>query len=93
MLLGLMLLVSGLSALLGLPFTALIISAASLSAYALAILLSWLSFGRDILPLTSILSVASYVLGKLPLYRQIVSRGDSSQWIRTDREKIRKDID
>ena len=93
MLLGLMLLVSGLGALLGLPFTALIISAASLSAYVLAILLSWLRFGRDILPLTSILSVASYVLGKLPLYRQIVSRGDSSQWIRTDREKIRRDID
>jgi cellulose synthase/poly-beta-1,6-N-acetylglucosamine synthase-like glycosyltransferase len=93
MLLGLMLLVSGFGVLLGLPYSALIISAASLSAYVLAILLSWLRFGRDILPLTSILSVASYVLGKLPLYRQIVSRGDSSQWIRTDREKIRRDID
>jgi cellulose synthase/poly-beta-1,6-N-acetylglucosamine synthase-like glycosyltransferase len=93
MLLGLMLLLSGVGALLGLPSTALTISTASLSAYVLAILLCWLRFGRDILPLTSILSVASYALGKLPLYRQIVSRGDSSQWIRTDREKIRRDID
>jgi hypothetical protein len=88
-----MLLVSGVGVLLGLSSAAMIISAVSLSAYVLAILLGWLRFGRDILPLTSIVSVASYVLGKLPLYRQIVSRGDSSQWIRTDREKIRRDID
>jgi cellulose synthase/poly-beta-1,6-N-acetylglucosamine synthase-like glycosyltransferase len=93
MLLSLMLLVSGFGLLLGLPFSALIISATSLSAYVIVILLCWLNFGRDILPLNSILSVASYVLGKLPLYRQIVSRGDSSKWIRTDREKIGKDID
>jgi cellulose synthase/poly-beta-1,6-N-acetylglucosamine synthase-like glycosyltransferase len=92
-LLSLMLLISGFGVLLGLPSTALIISAADLSAYALMIVLCWLNFGRDILPLNSILSVASYVVGKLSLYRQIASREDKSQWIRTDREKIEKDSD
>lgn len=79
--------VSGLAALLGLTYTALIISAASLSVYIIAILLCWLKFGRDILPSRAILSIISYIFAKLPLYRQIFSRGSSPQWVRTDREK------
>jgi hypothetical protein len=43
------------------------------------------------LPLGSMLSVISYVLDKLPLYRQIFARSGSSQWIRTDRGKIGND--
>jgi cellulose synthase/poly-beta-1,6-N-acetylglucosamine synthase-like glycosyltransferase len=92
MLLCSMLLISLVGVLFGLSSTSLIVSATSLLAYFAAVALCWLKFGRDILPLKSIASVAFYVLGKLPLYRQILSRGGSSHWIRTDREKSKKDI-
>jgi cellulose synthase/poly-beta-1,6-N-acetylglucosamine synthase-like glycosyltransferase len=92
MLLSSMLLVSGFGVLFGLPSTALIVITVSLLAYIIAVLLCWLKFGRDILPLNSISSIVSYVLGKLPLYRQILSRSGGSQWTRTDREKIEKDV-
>ena len=92
MLLCSMLLISLVGVLFGLSSTSLIVSATSLLAYFAAVALCWLKFGRDILPLKSIASVAFYVLGKLPLYRQILSRGGSSHWIRTDREKSKKDV-
>ena len=91
MLVSLMLAVSAFGVLLGLSSSVLIVSAASFLGYLLAVLLCWSKFGRDILPLSSIWSVVSYVVDKLPLYRQILYRGGSSQWIRTDREKIRRD--
>jgi cellulose synthase/poly-beta-1,6-N-acetylglucosamine synthase-like glycosyltransferase len=85
--LALMVIISGCGVLLGLSSSALAISLLSLSAYFIAVLLCWLKFGRDILPLSSIGLVISYVASKLPLYRQILSRGGSSRWIRTDRGK------
>jgi cellulose synthase/poly-beta-1,6-N-acetylglucosamine synthase-like glycosyltransferase len=91
MLVSLMLLISGFAVLFGLPSTALTISAANLSAYTIAVMLCWLKFGRDILPLSSISSVATYAIDKLPLYRQIVSRNGNSEWIRTDRKKVEGD--
>jgi glycosyltransferase involved in cell wall biosynthesis len=87
-LLGLMLLISALGVLLGFSSVGLIISAASLSAFMFGILLCWLRFGRDILPLSSMPSVFHYVVDKLPLYRQFLSHGGTSQWVRTDRDKI-----
>jgi cellulose synthase/poly-beta-1,6-N-acetylglucosamine synthase-like glycosyltransferase len=86
-LVSLMLAVSAFGVLFGLSSSALVISAASLSGYFVAVLLCWLKFGRDILPLSSISLVVSYVAGKFPLYRQILSRGNSSQWVRADRAK------
>ena len=53
-----MLLVTGLGFLFGLPSTAFIISTSSLTAYFIAIFFCWLKFGRDILPTNSIPSVA-----------------------------------
>jgi cellulose synthase/poly-beta-1,6-N-acetylglucosamine synthase-like glycosyltransferase len=91
-LLGIMLLVSALGTLVGLSSSALIIGAANLSMYMLAVAMCWLKFGRDILPLSSISSVFSYVAQKLPLYRQIFSRGGSSRWVRTDRKGTEEDI-
>lgn len=88
MLVSLMLVVSVVGALFGLSFAALFISVTILSGYVTAVLLCWLKFGRDILPLGSALAVAAYVVNKLPLYRQIISRGNCQQWIRTDRAKI-----
>lgn len=87
MMVSLMFGVSAFGVLVGISNFALAISAASLSAYLVAVILCWVKFGRDVLPLNSILSVASYVIGKFPLYFQILSRGNSPRWIRTDRGK------
>jgi cellulose synthase/poly-beta-1,6-N-acetylglucosamine synthase-like glycosyltransferase len=91
MLLTLALLMSGFGVLFGVSDTAFIINAISVSAFVLALVLCWLKFGRDLLPLSSLFSVISYATGKLLLYRQIFLAGNASQWIRTDREKITDD--
>ena len=87
MLAGAMLAVSAVGVLFGLSSAAFVVSAASFSVFMFAVLLCWLNFGRDVLPLGSVLSVASYIVGKLPLYRQILSRENAPRWIRTDRAK------
>jgi len=46
-----------------------------------------LKSGRDILPPAAILLVIPYMIGKLPIYRQMLSRKSGSQWTRTDRRK------
>jgi cellulose synthase/poly-beta-1,6-N-acetylglucosamine synthase-like glycosyltransferase len=92
MLLSIMFLGSGLGTLFGFSFSAFMISLANLSAYTLAVGICWLQFGRDTLPLSSILSVFTYIARKLPLYRQIFSRGGSSRWIRTDRKGTRENL-
>ena len=61
----------------GLSSTALMISAAALLAFSVAVLLCWLRFGRDILPPNSIFLIILYVAEKLPLYRQMVSREEA----------------
>ena len=93
MLVSLMLAVSAFGVLFGLSSSALVVSAASFLGYLIAVTLCWLKFGRDVLPLRSILSVASYVFDKLPFYRQTLFGGRSSQWIRTDRKKTEKNSD
>ena len=85
MLIGLMLIISASGLLFGLSSSALIVSTATLSTYVVAVLLCWLKFGLDALPLNSIFSIAHYVGRKFPLYTQIFSRDDKSGWIRTDR--------
>jgi cellulose synthase/poly-beta-1,6-N-acetylglucosamine synthase-like glycosyltransferase len=82
-----LLLLTGAATFLGasaLPFT---ISVIALLALIAAVALAWLKYGRDVLPVTSIFSIAGYALGKLPLYRQIFSRRGTSSWVRTDRGK------
>jgi cellulose synthase/poly-beta-1,6-N-acetylglucosamine synthase-like glycosyltransferase len=78
---------AGLARLLGATPTALFISVANLSGLLVAILFAWRSFGRDVLPPHAIFSIASYVVGKLPLYLHAFSRRRTSQWVRTDRKK------
>jgi hypothetical protein len=46
-----------------------------------------LRFGRDLLPPAAIVLVVPYMIGKLPLYRMMLSRKFVSQWTRTDRRK------
>jgi hypothetical protein len=40
------------------------------------------------LPPRAILSLVTYVIAKLPLYRRILSGESPSEWIRTDRNKL-----
>jgi cellulose synthase/poly-beta-1,6-N-acetylglucosamine synthase-like glycosyltransferase len=82
-----MFVVAALAAIFGFSSAALLISATSLLGFLLTAFLAWLKCGRDILPPRAISSVAPYVLGKLPLYRRILSNRTETRWIRTDRTK------
>jgi hypothetical protein len=59
----------------------------SLLAFIAAAALAWIKYGRDVLPLEAIFSIAPYIVGKLGLYRQIASGKTDARWIRTDRTK------
>jgi len=79
--------IAGLAAFVGFSSTALFVSGASLVAFMLALFLAWLSCGRDILPVGSWLSIGSYVIGKLRLYRRLLQHGFVLKWTRTHRGK------
>jgi cellulose synthase/poly-beta-1,6-N-acetylglucosamine synthase-like glycosyltransferase len=81
------LIITGLSTWLGFSSAAMIVSAVTLMGFLSGVLLSWLKFGRDIIPPNAILLIVPYILKKLPIYGQIVSRKSGSAWIRTDRRK------
>ena len=51
----------------------------------IAISLAWLRFGRQELPIRSLLLSPIYILWKIPLYLGFLIR-PQSQWIRTDRD-------
>jgi cellulose synthase/poly-beta-1,6-N-acetylglucosamine synthase-like glycosyltransferase len=77
--------IAGLSVCFGSSPVALFVSGVSLVALVLAVLLSWLRYGHDVLPLGSSLLIGPYVVGKLRLYRQFLQRGFVLKWKRTDR--------
>ena len=79
--------VTALAALIGFSSVPLVISAATLLGFITAIFVAWLNCGRDVLPASAIFSIVPYVLGKVGLYRQIISGNGDAKWVRTDREK------
>jgi glycosyltransferase involved in cell wall biosynthesis len=79
--------VAGLATLFGLSSAAMVVSTVSLVGLIGGVILSWLRYGREILPPSAILSMPYYIIAKLPIYRHIFSRLSSSQWTRTDRQK------
>jgi cellulose synthase/poly-beta-1,6-N-acetylglucosamine synthase-like glycosyltransferase len=79
--------VTAVTAFLGFPAAAMAVSTATSLAFLSAVFLAWLNCGRDVLPPRAIWSIAPYVLGKLPLYRRILSNKTETRWIRTDRTK------
>jgi len=79
--------VGALATLLGFPSTAMLVSVASLLTFLTGVVLSWLKCGRDVLPPRAILSIAPYILGKIPLYCRILLQRSSLQWIRSDRKR------
>jgi cellulose synthase/poly-beta-1,6-N-acetylglucosamine synthase-like glycosyltransferase len=91
MIVSVMLLICAVAALLGFGYGALILSAASTLFYASSLLLCWLKFGRDILPLRSFGALASYASAKFAIYPRMLSRNRQSQWVRTDRNNQERD--
>jgi cellulose synthase/poly-beta-1,6-N-acetylglucosamine synthase-like glycosyltransferase len=56
--------------------------------FALAIVLSWIKFGRDVLSARKLLSTPLLIGKKIWFYRRIVfGRGVAQHWVRTDRSK------
>lgn len=79
--------ITALAALIGFSSVPLLISAGTLLGFIATIFVAWLNCGRDILPASAILSIAPYVLGKVGLYRQIISGNADAKWQRTDRKR------
>jgi len=73
--------------LVGFSVVALLIATGNGVAFALAVILAWLAFGRDILPGRRLLSIGSLIVQKLRLSGRLLSGKMSSRWIRTDRGK------
>jgi cellulose synthase/poly-beta-1,6-N-acetylglucosamine synthase-like glycosyltransferase len=90
-LLGLMVIamsmIASAATLLGVSSASMWVSLSSLAGFAGSVFLSWLKYGRDVLPPAAVLSIPSYVIGKLPLYHQILFRKSGTQWTRTDRRE------
>jgi cellulose synthase/poly-beta-1,6-N-acetylglucosamine synthase-like glycosyltransferase len=68
-------------------FIALYLSAASIFAFVIAVFLSWLKCGRDVVPPRALALLPYYMVRKLSLYRQLAFGKIDSRWIRTDRTK------
>lgn len=78
--------IDGTAFVVGFSPTALIISVCSLAAFMVAVFVSWLSCGRDVLSANDFLAVVHFILAKFSLYRRM-SSGGPPHWIRTDREQ------
>lgn len=76
-----------LAALFGLSFAAFVIASINLLMFAVAVLLAWLKFGRDILPVRDLRSLGPQIFKKLRIYGQILLGRTAAVWIRTDRGK------
>jgi cellulose synthase/poly-beta-1,6-N-acetylglucosamine synthase-like glycosyltransferase len=79
--------VAALYAILGFSSLVLAMSAATLTAFVLAAFLAWQKCGRDLVPVSAVLSIALYIFGKVGLYRVKLLNKTDAQWIRTDRTK------
>jgi cellulose synthase/poly-beta-1,6-N-acetylglucosamine synthase-like glycosyltransferase len=80
--------IASLATLLGLSPTAMLISTVNLVGFIGGVFISWLKYGRQILPPRKILLIPVYIIGKLPIYRQILLRKSDSGWTRADRRKV-----
>jgi cellulose synthase/poly-beta-1,6-N-acetylglucosamine synthase-like glycosyltransferase len=77
---------AGAAALLSGSYAGLLLAVADLIGFSATILLT-LRWSRDLLPVHPVLSIAFYILAKLPLYRCMLTSGGTPMWIRTDRTK------
>jgi cellulose synthase/poly-beta-1,6-N-acetylglucosamine synthase-like glycosyltransferase len=86
-----LLLFSSIAVGLGLSAASFYVVLPSIAAIAMAVFGCWRIFGRDVLPVRKLLTLPILIIGKLSLYRRIVSRSQApGEWIRTDRGKTRQ---
>jgi len=76
--------VAALAATLGTSWWPVAILGASGTALAASVLLAWSRYGRDVMPLRTLLAVPLYVLWKVPVYLAFVFRRQRD-WLRTER--------
>jgi hypothetical protein len=79
--------VAALAMVFGVSSAALIINTICFMALIVAIYLSWLKVGQDLLPPSEIFSVLLYVFAKLPIYGGLFSKSNAPKWTRTDRKE------
>ena len=72
---------------LGMGSTAFVISLAAFLGLIVAMTGCWLKVGRDLLPPSSVFTIASAFLRKIPFYWRILIRSNRHGWVRTDRRK------
>lgn len=73
------------TALADVPRYPLAISLISILLVVSSIMLAWVKYGRDILPVSSFILIGRYLFGKFSLYRTALFGERISRWIRTDR--------
>jgi cellulose synthase/poly-beta-1,6-N-acetylglucosamine synthase-like glycosyltransferase len=74
--------------LLGLPWMTPFLCLSVFAGFTCALICCWLKNGRDLLSVTSALSLGVKSFTKLPLYYRIIWRKTSAAWVRTDRRRI-----
>lgn len=77
--------VTGLALLVGASVVPFAIVAGCLFAVGTLVILSWLRFGRAMLPAKYVLAIPLYVLWKIPVYASYIFRGGEKKWERTER--------
>jgi len=73
----------------GLSTVPLVIAGATVGALFLAILVCWLNFGRDLLPVGALAALGPFIVRKIHLYRGIFAGERTLQWTRTHRRRER----
>ena len=53
----------------------------------LAFLVTWLMFSRRRVPYRDVLAIPGYILGKLPIYARLITRGPQRVWLRCERHE------
>jgi cellulose synthase/poly-beta-1,6-N-acetylglucosamine synthase-like glycosyltransferase len=71
---------------LGFSAMPLVISSLSLVGFALAVVVCWFRYGRDLLSARALIAVGPFVWTKLQLYCRIVGGRTPSRWVRTERK-------
>jgi cellulose synthase/poly-beta-1,6-N-acetylglucosamine synthase-like glycosyltransferase len=80
-----MLIASGITAFIGGSSFALKLNVICLALIAAATIFAWCRFGRDVLPIRSIVLIPGFVAAKLSLYGNVLSGRRVANWIRSDR--------
>ena len=78
-------LVTALGAAIGASTWPFALAAAEFGVFAMAVMLAWARFARDILPLSEVPRIGLYVLAKIPLYLGFLVRRQV-EWVRSKRD-------